>query len=79
MHQLIGFVGGALFAAVLGETTRRKVWHPLAREVVKGGIVGVRKAQAIGQAIAEESKKLAAEARAELDQETQNHNEEAKD
>jgi hypothetical protein len=79
MHQLIGFVGGVLFTAVLGETSRRRMWQPLARQVIKGGILAVRKAQSVGEAIAQESKKLTAEARAELDHENQNHHEQAKD
>jgi hypothetical protein len=64
MRLTIEFSGGPLFG---NSAEGRRIWRSIAHEVIKGGIVSARKARSIASTIAEESKQLVAEARAELD------------
>ena len=66
MHCVIGaLLIGAAAGGVVGDGGRRR---PLARRLVKGGIVATRKLQAAGATVLAEAQKVVDEARAELDQ-----------
>jgi hypothetical protein len=63
MHQIIG---GFILGAAFGQSTRKVVWRPLLRSVIKGGIVVAREASSMTAAMQEEAKALYAEASEEL-------------
>jgi Protein of unknown function (DUF5132) len=65
MHQIIG---GFILGAAFGQTTRKVVWRPLLRTVIKGGLIVAREANCVTTAMREEAKSLYAEAKAELDE-----------
>jgi hypothetical protein len=69
MHHIIGgFIAGAAF----GQTTRKVVWRPLLRNVIKGGIVVAREASSATTALRQEALSLYEEAKAELDEQKPN-------
>jgi hypothetical protein len=63
MHHIIG---GFIVGAAFGQTTRKVVWRPLLRTVIKGGIVVAREANSLSATVREEAKSLYEEAKAEL-------------
>jgi uncharacterized protein (DUF697 family) len=65
MHQIIG---GFILGAAFGQTTRKVVWRPLLRTVIKGGIVVAREASSVTNAMREEAISLYEEAKAELEE-----------
>jgi hypothetical protein len=66
MHHLIGtFIIGALAGGLAGRTSRLR---PVARRVVRAGIVAKQKIENMTTAARQEMEKLVAEARADLDQ-----------
>jgi uncharacterized protein (DUF697 family) len=69
MHQIIG---GFILGAAVGQTARCVVWRPLARTLIKGGIVVAREAEAATAAVRREAQSLYEEAKAELDAAEQN-------
>jgi hypothetical protein len=66
MHHLIGAMVVAAVAG--GAATNRVEVRSGLRRLVKGGLVAKRKFQALGATVAEEARKIADEARADLDQ-----------
>jgi hypothetical protein len=67
MHQIIG---GFILGAAFGQTTRKVVWRPLLRNVIKGGIVVAREASSVTTTLRQEAVSLYEEAKAELEQQT---------
>ena len=65
MHHIIG---GFILGAAFGQSTRKVVWRPLLRNVIKGGIVVAREATAATATIRQEALSIYEEAKAELDQ-----------
>jgi hypothetical protein len=67
MHHIIG---GFILGAAFGQTTRKVVWRPLVRNVIKGGIVVAREASSATATLRQEAVSIYEEAKAELDQQT---------
>jgi hypothetical protein len=65
MHHILGgFILGAAFC----QTTRKVVWRPLVRNVIKGGIVVAREASSATTTLRQQAMSLYEEAKAELDE-----------
>jgi uncharacterized protein (DUF697 family) len=63
MHHIIG---GFIVGAAFGQTTRKTIWRPLLRNVIKGGIVAAREAKAVTSAVRAEAVFIYEEAQSEL-------------
>jgi hypothetical protein len=64
MHHVIG---GFIVGAAFGQTTRKTIWRPLLRNVIKGGIIAAREAKAATAAVRAEAISIYAEAQSELE------------
>jgi len=67
MHHIIG---GFIVGAAVGQTSRKLVWRPLLRNVIKGGIVVAREASSATATLRQQAVSIYEEAKAELDQQT---------
>jgi hypothetical protein len=63
MHHVIG---GFIVGAAFGQTTRKTIWRPMLRNVIKGGIIAAREAKAVTDAVRAEAVSIYEEAQSEL-------------
>jgi hypothetical protein len=62
-------IGALIVGAVAGTAAPRpKGWRPMVRGIVKSGIIAKRRIESAGVTVAAEARKIADEARLELDQ-----------
>jgi hypothetical protein len=67
---MLHVLGGVAIGAVLAKTSTGKL-RPFFRTVVKTGLIANRKAQDLGRSLRREAEELVAEAKAELENESQ--------